>query len=110
MQFTCIELAIYIILQEKCKMNVAVKEQENAQAIKSKRINKTNLKNIGFEQVDKYIDPEIGYTTYKFKDIEITVENDLWYCELVNARDSIKMQGVQSFDQIVELKNLVYGN
>lgn len=91
-------------------MSETIKTQKTAQPIKTKRINKTNLKTIGFEQVDKYCDPEIGYTTYKFKDIEVTVEHDLWYCELVKYRESIKMQGVQSFDQIVELKNLVYGN
>lgn len=91
-------------------MNEAIKEQETTQPIKSKRINKTNLKTIGFEQVDKYVDPEIGYTTYKFKDIEVTVENDRWYCELLLARDSIRMVGITTFDQIVDLKNMIYGN
>jgi hypothetical protein len=77
---------------------------------KEQRINKANLKNIGFEQVDKYEDPEIGYTVYAFKEIEVTVEKEKWYCEIVKGREGIPLKGITSLLQIAELKTLIYGN
>lgn len=85
-------------------------EAINTKVPKEQRINKANLKNIGFEQVDKYEDPEIGYTVFRFKEIEVTVENDCWYCEIVKGRESLKMNGISTLLQIAELKTLIYGN
>lgn len=77
---------------------------------KEEKINKSNLKKIDFEQVDKYVDAEIGYTSFRFKDIEVTVENTHWYCEVIIGRESIKMKGVKTLHQISELKTFIYGN
>jgi hypothetical protein len=80
------------------------------QITKAERLNKTNLKRIGFELSDEYEDPEIGYSCFKHKEIEVTVETDGWYCELNIGRETIKAIGVQSFSDIQSLKNLMYGN
>ena len=76
--------------------------------LKGKRINKTNLKKIGFVLSDELIDPEIGYTTFKHREIEVTIETDQWICEINIGMETLKIEGVKSFDDIQNLKKLIY--
>ncbi len=68
------------------------------------------LKTIGFTEVDKYEDHEIGYVVYGLKSIEITFEADLWYLELLTGKETIKAIGVNTFESIKSFIQLIYGN
>lgn len=77
---------------------------------KEERLNKTNLKKIGFNLSDDYEDYEIGYSTYKHQEIEVTIEKKGWYCEINIGSETITARGVNSFSAIESLKSLMYGN
>lgn len=69
-----------------------------------------SLEKLGFKETDRYEDHEIGYVVVSFKGIEITFENDLWYCELLIGKESVKATGVNCLKTIEQFKNLIYAN
>jgi hypothetical protein len=69
-----------------------------------------SIQNLDFKQTDHYEDAEIGYTIFAFKAIEITFEKDLWYCELLIGKESVKATGVKCLKTIEQFKNLIYAN
>lgn len=91
-------------------MNTHSENVDNSLLSKESRLNKANLKQIGFLLADKYEDPEIGYTVFSFKNIDVMIEKNGWYVEIHLERSTMKMEGVKTIEDIKKLKELVYGN